>query len=299
MNKILIYDIINFLKETGVPFTFTGEPKTELFGFSSLNNYKDNSFTWVKKQENIPENFYLKQIALAIVSDSVVGDFKNVIRSSESKHAFFSSIEHFFEQSEDKPAIGAFTYIAPGVKLGKNVRIGHNCSLDGDIEIGDNTIIWNNVSIVNRVKIGSNSEIQSGCVIGQDGFGYTEDENHIKTMVKHFGGVSIGNHVLISSNVCIVRGTIDDTVIEDGVKIDNLSHVAHNCVLGENAAMAFPCFLGGSSRIEQNGYIAQGVIRNQCVVHENGFVGMGAVVTKDVPANTIVVGNPAKPFIKK
>ena len=101
------------------------------------------------------------------------------------------------------------------------------------------------------------------------------------------------------SNVCIVRGTIDDTVIEDGVKIDNLSHVAHNCVLEENAVMAFPCFLGGSSRVEQNGYIAQGVVRNQCTVHENGFVGMGAVVTKDVPANTIVVGNPAKPFIRK
>lgn len=297
--KILISDIIDFLEKTNVPFSFTGDVSTKLSGFSSLKNYKDGSFTWVKKQESIPDGFNIKSIALAIVSEEVEGSFQNVIRTPESKHAFFSAIEHFYEPKEERPAIGQFTYISPEVKLGRNVRIGHNCCLDGDITIGDNTIIWNNVSIINRVIIGHDTEIQSGSTIGHDGFGYTEDENHVKTMVKHFGGVRIGNHVLISSNVCVVRGTIDDTVIEDGVKIDNLSHVAHNCYLGENAAMAFPCFLGGSSRIERNGYIAQGVVRNQCTVHENGFVGMGAVVTKDVPADTVVVGNPAKPFIKK
>jgi UDP-3-O-[3-hydroxymyristoyl] glucosamine N-acyltransferase len=299
MELIKISDIICFLQETGVPFSFSGDEDTVLSGFSSLSNYKENSFTWIKKQGSIPSGADLSSITLAIVSEDVEGSFQNVIRSPESKHAFFSSIEHFYEKKEERPQIGQFTYIAPTVKLGKNVRIGHNCCLDGDITIGDNTVIWNNVSIINRVVIGHDTEIQSGTIIGHDGFGYTEDEHHVKTMVKHFGGVRIGNHVLVSSNVCVVRGTIDDTVIEDGVKIDNLCHVAHNCYLGENAAMAFPCFLGGSSRIERNGYVAQGVVRNQCTVHENGFVGMGAVVTKDVPADTIVVGNPAKPFIKK
>ncbi len=104
----------------------------------------------------------------------------------------------------------------------------------------------------------------------------------------------IVQHALLSSNVCVARGTIDDTIIASVAKIDSLSHIAHNCYIGENAALVYPCKLGGSSRIERNGYIAGAIIKNQCTVSENGFVGMGAVVNKDVEANMAVFGNPAK-----
>ena len=212
------------------------------------------------------------------------------------KKAFFSALEHFFAREQARPAIGQFTYISPDVKLGENVRIGHNCTLDGDIEIGDNTIIWNNVSIINRVRIGHDSEIHSGAVIGHDGFGYTEDADGTKTMVRHFGGVHIGNHVHIGDNVCICRGTIDDTWLDDGVKVDNLSHIAHNCRLGKNVALAYPCRLGGSTHIDENAYLSGAVVRNQCHIGERAFVGMGAVVVKDVEAGVTVVGNPARPY---
>ena len=138
---------------------------------------------------------------------------------------------------DETAAVGQHTYISPKVRLGKNVRIGHNCTLDGDITIGDGTVIWNNVVIVNRVSIGKDCDIRSGAVIGHDGLSYTEDENHRKTMVKHFGGVTIGDRVLISDNVCVNRGTIDDTVLESGVKVGGLGHIAHNCYVGENAAL--------------------------------------------------------------
>ena len=196
-----ISDILDFLKAEAIPFSFTGVPEESVEGFSSLAHYKPGSFTWVKAQKNIPEGFDLSRIQLAFLSEDVVGPFRNAIRTPESKHAFFSTMDHFYGQEEDRPAVGHFTYISPKVKLGKNVRVGHNCTLDGDITIGDDTVIWNNVVIVNRVSIGKRCDIHSGAVIGHDGFAYTEDEAHRKTMVRHFGGVSIGDDVLIGENV--------------------------------------------------------------------------------------------------
>ena len=185
------------------------------------------------------------------------------------------------------------------MKLGKNVRIGHNCTLDGDIIIGDGTVIWNNVVIINRVAIGKDCDIHSGVIIGHDGFAYTENAEHQKTMVKHFGGVIIGDQVLVGENVCISRGTIDDTVVESGVKIDALSHIAHNCIYRKNAVAAAPCRTNGSVIVGENAYLAGALVRNQCTIGVNAFVGLGAVVVRDVPPGETVVGNPAKPFSGK
>lgn len=118
-------------------------------------------------------------------------------------------------------------------------------------------------------------------------------------MVRHFGGVTIGDRVLIGENVCVSWGTIDDTVLSSGVKIDSLSHIAHNCRFEEDAAMAAPCRTNGSVHIGRNTYLAGAIIRNQCTVGEIAFVGLGAVVVKDVAPGITVVGNPAKPFRKK
>lgn len=296
---IRVSEILTFLDEEGIQYTFCGDKNISVNRFSSLTQYKSDSFTWIKKAESIPDNFDLSQITLAFVTTGVKANLQNVIETDESKRAFFSTIEHFYAEEEDRPAIGQFTYVSPKVKLGKNVRIGHNCTLDGDITIGDNTVIWNGVTIINRVNIGCDCEIQSGTTIGHDGFGYSEDTNHKKTMVKHYGGVSIGNNVFIAENVTISRGTIDDTTIKDGVKIDSLTRVGHNSFFEEDAALALPCGISGSVHLGKNAYIGGATIRNQCVVGENAFVGMGAIVVKSVEPNQTVVGNPAKPFMKK
>ena len=294
-----ITEILRFLDEEQIPYVFRGRAESEVARFSSLTRYKPGTFTWVKKQENIPDGFDCTAVALAFVSEGVTGAFPNVIETPQSKHAFFSVMEHFYGEEENHPAIGQFTYLSPQVKLGKNVRIGHNCTLDGDITIGDDTVIWNGVTIVNHVTIGSRCEIKSGAVIGHDGYAYTEDASHKKTMVKHFGGVTIGNDVLIGENLCISRGTIDDTTLGNGVKLDALGHVAHNCYFERDSAMAVPCSVSGSVHVGENAYIAGDIIRNQCTVGDNAFVGLGAVVVKDVPADTTVIGNPAKPYNKK
>lgn len=295
---MVIRDILEFLTTEGISYKFYGNENTEVDGFSSLKNYKRGSIAWINDRKNIPVGFEIQSIALAFVATRIE-DISNQIESESSKRAFFATIEHFFSEEKKQDPIGKYTYISEQVTLGKNVIIGHNCSLDGEIQIGDNTIIGNNVSIVNRVKIGNNCDIHSGVVIGHDGFAYTEDEFHNKYMIKHHGGVSIGNDVTIFDNVCITRGTIDDTVIEDGVKIDSLSHIAHNVHIRKNAALAAPCRLNGSVDFGEGAYIAGGLVRNQCKVGAGAFVGLGAVVVKDVEENTTVVGNPAKEFHKR
>ena len=295
-----ISEILDFLRADGCPFAFSGNPEGTAEGFSSLNRYRPGSFTWIKMQKNIPEGMDLSSLALVFAAEGVdTGAAPSVIRSPESKRAFFSTIEHFYAQEEERPAVGQFTYISPKVKLGKHIRIGHNCTLDGDITIGDGTVIWNNVVIVNRVVIGKHCDIHSGAVIGHDGFAYTENVEHQKTMVKHFGGVTIGDRVLIGENVCVSRGGIDDTVVEDGTKVDSLSHIAHNCHLCENVSLAAPCRTNGSVVVGRNACLAGAIVRNQRRVGEDAFVGLGAVVVKDVAPGALVAGNPAKPLAGK
>lgn len=289
-----ISDILEFLEGEGVPFSFTGNGAETVEGFSSLAHYKPGSFTWIKKQENIPEGFDLSRLALVFISEEVeAGDAPNVIRTAESKRAFFSTIEHFYAREEEGPAVGRFTYISPRVKLGKNVRVGHNCTLDGDITIGDGTVIWNNVVIVNRVSIGRDCEIQSGTVIGHDGFGYTEDAAHTKTMIPHFGGVIIGDRVHLGMNNVIARGVIDDTVIGDGTKFSDLCHIGHNNRIGKDCTIINTAVFG-SCDIGDNAYIVYSVVKNQSRIGAGAFVGMSSNVLKDVPPGVTVVGNPAK-----
>lgn len=294
-----ISEILFFLKDSNIPFEFRGDSDVDVEGFSSLSCYKNNSFTWIKTQKNIPNGFDLSQVKLAFVSEEVqVEGIDNIIRTSDSKKAFFSTMERFYGQEEKRLAVGEFTYISPKVKLGKNVHIGHNCTLDGDISIGDNTVIWNHVTIVNHVTIGRDCEIQSGTVIGHDGFGYTESKDHVKTMVKHFGGVQIGDKVHLGMNNVIARGVIDDTVIGSGTKMSDLCHIGHNNIIGKNCTIINSAFFG-SCNTGDNAYVVYSVIKNQTHVGENAFVGMASNVLSDVEENTVVVGNPAKKLREK
>lgn len=115
-----IAEILRFLKSEQVPFTFHGDEEAEVERFSSLTHYKPGSFTWIKTQKNIPEGFDLSRLALVFAAEGVdAGTAPNVIRTTESKRAFFSTMEHFYAEEEERPAIGQFTYVSPLVKLGE------------------------------------------------------------------------------------------------------------------------------------------------------------------------------------
>lgn len=145
-------------------------------------------------------------------------------------------------------SIGANAVIEEGVVLSDNVVIGAGCFIGKNAKIGAHTQLWANVNIYHEVQIGEHCLIQSGVVIGSDGFGYANDRGRwIK--IPQTGTVIIGNHVEIGACTCIDRGALDATVIEDNVIIDNLCQIAHNVHIGTGTAVAGGVIMAGSLKV--------------------------------------------------
>lgn len=137
------------------------------------------------------------------------------------------SQRQYFWPQEHKNGI-ASTAVIESKYIGKNVSIGHHCYIGPGVRIGEGVVIENNVSIKNNVAIGGNCLIHLSVCIGTDGFGFYMDEKWQPHKVDHYGGVTIGCDVEIGANTCIDRGTLDNTIIGNRVKIDNLCHISHN-----------------------------------------------------------------------
>ena len=145
-------------------------------------------------------------------------------------------------------SIGANAVIEEGVEIGDNAVIGANCFIGKNAKIGVHTQLWANVSVYHEVQIGTHCLIQSGAVIGSDGFGYANDRGRwIK--IPQTGTVIIGNNVEIGACTCIDRGALDATVIEDNVIIDNLCQIAHNVHIGTGTAVAGGVIMAGSLKV--------------------------------------------------
>ena len=145
-------------------------------------------------------------------------------------------------------AIGPNAVIESGVILGDNVVIGAGCFVGKNTKIGAGSRLWANVTVYHDIEIGENCLIQSSTVIGADGFGYANDRgNWVK--IPQLGRVIIGDRVEIGACTTIDRGALDDTVIGNGVIIDNQCQIAHNVVIGDNTAVAGGVIMAGSLKI--------------------------------------------------
>ncbi|MEE4185924.1 MAG: UDP-3-O-(3-hydroxymyristoyl)glucosamine N-acyltransferase, partial [Gammaproteobacteria bacterium] len=144
--------------------------------------------------------------------------------------------------------IGPGAVIGERVRLGENVIIGPNCILADGVRIGDDTRLVASVTVYHDVELGARCLVHAGTTIGSDGFGMAPGPaGWIK--VPQVGGVKIGDDVEIGANCCIDRGAIEDTVIGNDVKLDNLVQIAHNVVIGDHTAIAGQSGVAGSARI--------------------------------------------------
>ena len=146
-----------------------------------------------------------------------------------------------------------------------------------------------------NILVGNNTNIHPSACIGKGGFGWELNEQGKYEYFPHFGDVIIGDNCDIGAFVCVDRGNLSNTVIEDGVKIDNLTHIAHNVKIGSNVIVCANVTICGSVTIGNNSYIAPNTcVREHVKIGNNVMIGMGSVVTKDIPDNEIWFGNPAK-----
>lgn len=145
-------------------------------------------------------------------------------------------------------SIGPNAVIESGVTLGDNVTIGAGCFIGKNSQIGANTTLWANVTVYHSVVIGEHCLVQANTVIGSDGFGYANDKGKW-VKIPQLGSVVIGNYVEIGACTSIDRGALDDTIICDGVIIDNQCQIAHNVYIGEHTAVAGGVIMAGSLKV--------------------------------------------------
>ena len=191
--------------------------------------------------------------------------------------------------------------IGTGTVLGRNVRIGARCRLEqgafvGDgVSVGDDTIIGPRVVCYPGSQIGSRVFLKAGAVIGGDRFGYLSDARG-HTRIPHVGGCILEDEVEVGSNTCIDRGSVDDTVIGRGTKLDNLVQVGHNVRIGERCLIMAGVGIAGSTRVGNEVILAGHVgVTDHLVIGDRARIAAKSAIFGDVPPGTSFSGHPARP----
>ncbi len=239
----------------------------------------------------------------------------NVIKliSANPKLAFLKLNKAFYEEQKHRAEISRTAKIAPSAKIGENAYIGEYVVIEEGVEIGTNCVIEHNAVIGRNCKIGNNCRIgacaslsytimgndcyiYTGARIGQDGFGFMVI-NGKHERIPQLGRVIIGNDVEIAANTCVDRGALDDTVIGDGCRIDNLVQVAHNDVLGRGCVIVSQTGIAGSCTLGD--YVVcggQSGFADHLNIGAGAQIGAQSGLMRDVEPGAIVMGTPAVPI---
>lgn len=186
--------------------------------------------------------------------------------------------------------VGALAVIEQDVVIGDGAVIGAQCFLGTGASVGAHTRLSPQVVLGARCHIGARGIVHSGVVIGADGFGFAPHAGRWEK-IEQLGGVRIGDDVEIGANTCIDRGALDDTVIEEGVKLDNLVQIAHNVHVGAHTAMAGTAAVSGSSRIGAHCTLAGGAgVAGHLTLADHVHIGARSVVTHSIKKPGLYTG---------
>lgn len=286
--------------------TVEGNPQEVVSSFAKIEHGKSGQLCFYANPKYEQYVYSSKASVLLVNSDFAPKQqvSPTLIRVDNAYSALADLLKYVADQRKSYKRHRGRCRVALSAKLGKRVYVGDYVTIGAKCSIGDCTKICDNVTIGAGTKIGSHCIIypgvhifpgmvigdrvilHAGCIIGDDGFGNAPQSDGSWSKIEHVGNVVIGNDVEIGSNTTIDRAPMESTIIEDGVRIDNLCQIAHNVVVGKNTAIAALSGIAGSSKIGQ-GCIFAGQV---------GIVGHLNIADKTtVGAKSGVIGNITAP----
>ena len=293
-----IKEIIKFLGQDVIK-TYGNTDTHIIDNITNVERVNRRSLDWINPNKLDKQAIAETSKAMVLLVDSEI-EYSQILQNQEKllivvhnpKIALIKVIRRFFSE-RPLPGIHPSTYIHPEAVIGNNVYIGPHCYI-GKCQIGDNNEIHSGVNIYDRTIIGNNNVIHSGSVICVDGLGCVRQPDGKLEEFPQIGGVVIGNNCYIGANTHIASGSLSNTIIGNGCKINGMTFIGSNDVLEENVWITGSAMLCGSVTVGRNSNIfSKSVIRDWVSIGENVTVGMGAVVTKNIPSGETWIGAPA------
>nr|WP_297402011.1 UDP-3-O-(3-hydroxymyristoyl)glucosamine N-acyltransferase [uncultured Marinobacter sp.] len=277
-----------------------GDPDVRVSGLATLQAASAGQISFLA---NPSYARYLRETraSAVIASPATAGDAPTNVLLLDNPYLGYARLSHWFDPAPvPAPGVHPSAVIDPSARLAAGVSVGPHVVIDAEAELGEQVVVGAGTVIGARTVIGSQSVIRprvtlshdvvlgqrchilSGAVIGSDGFGFA-NEKGVWHRIAQLGRVVLGNDVEVGANTTIDRGALDDTVIGNGVKLDNLIQIAHNVQIGDHSAMAAMVGIAGSTRIGRHCVFggASGVAGHLNVADQVHLTGM-TLVTGDI-----------------
>lgn len=295
MNKITVHNIISLLESRGIDFEYKGRLDLSLDGLSSLSESYPNKISFYRGEdiEFLKANQLNNRLTIVRKSFTYSRLDGHNLLYVENPDVVFCIIGTLFSKSYD-PYIHPTAFIHPNAQLDSTCYIGAFTYIDENVTIGANTVVEEGV-VLKHCNIGSKCHIYPGVKIGSSGLGSHKDEKGTWHIFPHIGKVIVNSNVIIQDNTVIARGTLNDTLISEGVNIGPNCWIAHGVVIEKNVLISQAVIIAGSTKICENAIIwGNSSIRDNIIIGADSVIGLGATVIKDVPNGQTWVGNPAR-----
>jgi len=291
-----------------------GNPKAEIFELAKIENAKKGSLTFLSNPKYTPYIYKTKASAIIVNKNLVLEDDlkSTLIRVSDPYESFSTLLDYYKKATVERTGvsssaeihesvkiesncyIGSMTLIEKDSRVSKNAKIFPHVYIGANVTIGEGVVIFAGAKIMEDTVIGKNSVIHSGAVIGSDGFGFAPQENGVYKKIPHTGRVILGENVDVGANSTIDKATLGNTVIGNGVKLDNQIQIAHNVEIGSNTVIAGQTGIAGSAKIGKNCVIGGQVgIVGHITIGDNVKVQGQSGIISDVENNAVIQGTPA------